>query len=115
MRVNKRASIPYSSSVSGANRSERLVRGRQHVRCQVDSRALEARRSTAYSVHLGVTLASRKSKLCYPVGGRLSRVKHPPVAHEATQRAVGTHIKVVVAPHLDGELFSNPGPHLRPF
>ena len=50
-----------------------------------------------------------------PSGGCFSRVYRPPVAYEAIQRGVGTHIKVVVAPHLDGELFSNPGPHLRPF
>ena len=40
--------------------------------------------------------------------------RRPPGAHEATQKRVATHIKVVVAPRLDGELFSNPGPHLRP-
>lgn len=56
-----------------------------------------------------------KDLLVHPVGGCLSRVYRPPVAHEATQREVGTHIKVVVAPHLHGELGSNPGPHLRPF
>jgi hypothetical protein len=43
------------------------------------------------------------------------RVHRTPGPHRRPRaRAGGTHIKVVVAPHLDGELFADPRAHLRP-
>ncbi len=117
MPENKRASVPYSSSASGANRSERLVRVRQHI--GVSGRLGCTRGPYKHRVQRppGCHLRLTKGLLVPPrwrLPGCPSRVHRQPVAHEATQRGVGTHIKVVVAPHLDGELFANPGPHLRP-
>ena len=75
--------------------------------CRVDLGALATRRDTAHRVHSGVMKGLLVPHLRWGVYLR--------VPHDNTQRGARTHIKVIVEPYLDGELFANPRLHLKPF
>ena len=78
--------------------------------CQVNVGAFEACRCVAYRIHTDVTFAFRLTtfRCCPTEVGVLPQFHREPGAHDTTEREVGTHIIVVVALHLDGELFANP-------
>ena len=78
--------------------------------CQVNLGASKVCGYVAYRIHTDVTFAFRLATgRCRPTEvGVLPWVHREPGAHDTTQREVGTHTRVVVALHLDEELFANP-------